>query len=386
MFNKMKLLFYHSKKRTNRRGEAPIYCRITTDGESAEISTGITVPANHFKDGYVTAENDQWAVYNTRINYFKTKLSTIHLDMCMNGKIAYAHAVKEKFLHKPLPQKTFLEMLQDLVNEVESTNWPYNTKKSYKCRAGNIKRFFESNGLSKVTCCRIDPGIINKLKDHFVKKKHKHSYINKHLFLIGQVLKLAIKSGYIDKNIVQFMKKDTDDVQPIVALTKQELCKLQQYKFVSERLQQVADVYVFQCYTGFAYVDLKAFDTKKHLHLINGKMWISEARTKTKHEALLPLFKDAARILKKYNGNLPVLSIQKYNCYIKEVAEIIGFKKHLTTHTARKTFGMVKLNEGFSIESVARMLGHSTIKVTQKVYAKVTHVRIENERKNLRVA
>ena len=91
------------------------------------------------------------------------------------------------------------------------------------------------------------------------------------------------------------------------------------------------------------------------------------------------MFNDAKRILRKYKLVLPLISNQKYNVYLKEIVKIISIDKDLTTHTARKTFAMVKLNDGFSIESVARMLGHNSIKVTQSTYAQVGVERIWNE-------
>jgi site-specific recombinase XerD len=382
MFNKMKLLFYHSKKRSNLKGEAPVYCRITTNGEVTEISTGISLKGEFFRDGYVLSSHSQYQVYNAKIDYFKTRLHSIHLDLCFKEIYASASEIKTRFLIKPVKQKKFVELLSERLCKIRETANSKDTVRGYETRERNILKFLASKNLTHASCSGITEALLMSFKEEFLRGK-KHSYINKHLFLISDILKQAVKEKFIEKNPVYSVKKEKDDPNAIIALTKDELTSLERYRFASKRIQQIADLYIFQCYTGFAYADLLNFDPTKNIHLLNGKLWIIDNRQKTNREALLPLFKKASDILKKYNNVLPVISLQKYNSYLKEVADIIGIEKQLTTHTARKTFAMVKLNEGFSIESVSRMLGHKTISITQNVYAKVTHVRIESEQKRL---
>ena len=142
---------------------------------------------------------------------------------------------------------------------------------------------------------------------------------------------------------------------------------------------------MFQAYTGLAYVDLFDFDYSKHVKIISGKKMIFKGRIKSKVEAVLPLFPVAEIILKKYHYNLPVITNQKYNAYIKEIADIVGIYKPLTTHTARKTFGMITLNGGFSLPTVSKMLGHTGVKITQSTYAQIDVTRIQTEMQGVRI-
>lgn len=115
--------------------------------------------------------------------------------------------------------------------------------------------------------------------------------------------------------------------------------------------------------------------------------WILKIRAKNEEESVLPYFPDAKVIVEKYlkvnltglTLNLPVITNQKYNSYLKEIAAICGFSVNLTTHISRKTFGTIALNQGYSIESVSRMLGHTDIKTTQKHYATILKIRVINE-------
>lgn len=384
MFSKMKILFFQSKKKINLRGEAPIYCRITVDQESCEISTGLFVGLADFKNGQVLDHHPQAVVYNPKLDLMRTKINSVHLELALKDEFISPYILKERLVNKPFKPKKFAELLEELTHTAQQTANTASTKFSYVIRERNILAAMRKNNLQNVYCSQVDSQFLAAVEKSLL-AKFNHNYTNKHLFLIGQVLKLAIQRNYIQKNEVAFYKKTKDEKKPIVALTKTELQKLEKYKFASARLQQVADLYIFQCFTGFAYVDMCNFIYEQHVHSINGKLWIIANRAKTDSEALLPLFAKAAAILKKYSNKLPLITNQKYNAYLKEIADVVGFEKNLTTHTARKTFGMVKLNEGFSIESVSRMMGHKTVRITQTTYAQVTTTRIESEQARLHV-
>ncbi len=385
MFSKMKVLFYHSKKRINQKGEAPIYCRVTVDQESCEISTGLFVGANYFNQGYVIAAHPQACVYNPKLDLMRTKLNAIHLDLEIKNQFITAQKVKEVFTHKPVKPLKFIEVIRELVATSQDFAKTKSTKQTYRIRGKNIEAILIQNRLQNLYCNQIDEKLLQFLEEKLLEKKYNHNYTNKHLFFIGQVLKLAIQKGFITKNVVEYHEKKKDQEKPIIALSKIELKKLEGHRFASERLRQVLDLYIFQCYTGFAYVDMCNFVPEKNIHLINKKLWIIENRAKTDSEALLPLFAKAKAILEKYNNRLPLISNQKYNAYLKEICEIVGITKNLTTHTARKTFGTVKINEGFTIESVSRMMGHKGIAITQRKYAQVSTVRIEKEMQQLKI-
>jgi site-specific recombinase XerD len=174
------------------------------------------------------------------------------------------------------------------------------------------------------------------------------------------------------------IKFHLDDVD-LAYLTEVELNTLMKKEFKVERLQQVKDAYLFCCFTGLAFIDVKNL-TYKDIEEKNGQLWIKKKRQKTKTWCNVPLLAPAIEIMNKYKNNpncikkglvLPVLTNQKMNAYLKEIADVCDINKHLSTHTARHTFATtVTLSNHISIEVVSKMLGHSSINMTKK-YARV---------------
>ena len=153
--------------------------------------------------------------------------------------------------------------------------------------------------------------------------------------------------------------------------------------FGIERLETVRDLFVFSCFTGLAYIDVANLKDS-NIVVINGHKWIMTKRQKTGIPTNVILLDIAETILKKYEGKckdnavLPVISNQKMNAYLKEIADLCGIKKQLTFHMARHTFATMSLSKGVPIESVSKMLGHTNIKTTQ-IYARITNKKIEHD-------
>ena len=164
-------------------------------------------------------------------------------------------------------------------------------------------------------------------------------------------------------------------------------------EFQIERLNQVKDIFLFSCFTGLAYIDVKKL-TKNNINIgIDGERWIFTNRQKTDTKSNIPLLPMAEQIIAKYKDHpqcinegklLPVLSNQKMNGYLKEVADLCGIQKELTFHIARHTFATtVTLTNGVPIESVSKMLGHKNLRTTQH-YAKILDRKVSDDMKLLR--
>ena len=168
-------------------------------------------------------------------------------------------------------------------------------------------------------------------------------------------------------------------------LTQQELESIMHKPFLNKRLEHVRDVFLFSCFTGLAYIDVFNLRETNIRESFDGNLWIIGKRVKTNVSYNVPLLDVPKMILEKYKGKLPneellpVISNQKINSYLKEIADFCGIDKLLTFHVARHTFATtVTLSKGVSIESVSKMLGHTNIKTTQ-IYARVTDNKISNE-------
>ena len=171
-------------------------------------------------------------------------------------------------------------------------------------------------------------------------------------------------------------------------LTDDEILKIVNKKITIPRLSLVRDIFTFSCFTGLSYIDVANL-TPEHLVSMDDKQWIMTKRQKTNVESNVLLLDIPKQIIAKYSNNtyhdgklFPVLSNQKMNAYLKEIADICGISKNLTFHVARHTFATMSLSKGVPMESVSKMLGHTNIKTTQ-IYARITNKKIEHDMEQL---
>ena len=178
----------------------------------------------------------------------------------------------------------------------------------------------------------------------------------------------AIDNGLISSSPFQKLKIKSEEVE-ITPLSTDELLRIANKDFRLKRLEQVRDCFIFACNTALAYSDLASikFEDIKEQY---GVYYIQKYRVKTGVQFTIPLNDTALSILEKYEYHLPILSNQKYNSYLKEIADICGIEKNLTTHLARHTAATLMLNSGISIDVVAKILGHSNTRMTHH-YAKM---------------
>ncbi len=171
-------------------------------------------------------------------------------------------------------------------------------------------------------------------------------------------------------------------------LSETELENLEKYNFNSDRLDRVRDLFVFSCYTGISYVDIMALTADNLMKGIDGGNWIITKRQKTKNSVKVPLLSNAEEIIEKYCDHpmtsvtaslLPIITNEKLNVYLKEVANHVGIKKNLTFHMARHTFATtITLSNGVPIETVSKILGHTKIATTQ-IYARVLEHKVSSD-------
>lgn len=197
------------------------------------------------------------------------------------------------------------------------------------------------------------------------------------------VILFAKKAGYISHDPFlnhHFHRQPTDRG----FLTEAEIKTLATCELKLHRLEVVRDIFLFSCFTGLAYVDVVNL-TEENIVELNGHEWIMTKRQKTNIASNILLLDYPKLIIEKYapyrakGGRLlPILSNQKMNSYLKEIAEICGIKKRLSFHLARHSFATMTLSKGVPIESVSKMLGHTNIRTTQ-IYARITNKKIEQD-------
>lgn len=256
---------------------------------------------------------------------------------------------------------------------------------------GLIKDTFEHEGIQKgcineeynyddIYVKEVDLKFINRF-EHYLKTNLKscgQNTVTKYVTNLKKIIRICYANDWISKDPFYHWKAKWKKVEREI-LSERELQILMETELPSQRLEQVRDIFIFCCFTGLSYIDVEKLSDNHIVLSIRGEKWIKINRSKTDTKSSVPLLPAAEKILKKYssashniqNGLLPVISNQKLNSYLKEIAVICKIDKKLTFHLSRHTFATtVTLANGVPIESVSKMLGHSSLKTTQ-IYAKV---------------
>ena len=214
-----------------------------------------------------------------------------------------------------------------------------------------------------------------------------HNTTMKYISNLKKIVNACIRKGWLTKDPFTGFKMTKQEIER-EALTEQDLQKINAKTFPTYQLNFVKDIFLFSCYTALAYADVKKLRRTEIAPGIDGNYWIFTNRQKTDTQSRIPLLPAAQTIVEKYkdyptcsnSGHvLPVLSNQKMNAYLKEIADVCGITKNLTFHIARHTFATtVTLSNGVPIESVSKMLGHRNLKTTQH-YAKVLDRKVSDD-------
>ena len=219
-------------------------------------------------------------------------------------------------------------------------------------------------------------------------KKFLPNTVYKTLQRLRRVVRVSVGAEYLMKDPFVLHKANKPRPQ-VIFLTTDELEALEKHQFSQPRLQQVKDWFVFSCYTGLAYNEIKNLKKQHIVKGFDGMLWIEMKREKTQKNIAVPILPKAQELLDKYfddNSEIvfDVCSNQRYNSYFKEIASILGITKRLTTHTARKTFAStVLLYNDVPMEIVSQLLGHSSITITEDSYGKVVQKKVSEEMKKL---
>ncbi len=379
----MKILFWLNKSKKNRSGEMPLYCRITVEKNRTEVSTGIFLKNNEWDQKKQCVkktsalEND----YNKIIIKIKHELNRIYSTSIYENKKPSALSIKKSYLQKQ--NKRTISKLTDIIDlhlQYKFQNLKNkNDVLKYERYTEIITEFLHKKNNINIDVNNCDIYFYNEFAHYLYNvKKFSAGYLKKIIALISASIRFANNRGFTAMRPPEFSIPFKDEHE-IIYLTELELEKISKHRFLETRLQQIADCFLVQCYTGLAYADLKRLNSNNIVIEKDG-LWIKINRQKVKSaKMVVPVLRNVKDLLIKYNFNLPVISNQKYNAGLKEIAAEVGIHKKLSSHVGRKTFGTLMLNHDVPIETVSKLLGHSNIGVTQKHYAQVLHMKIAKD-------
>jgi site-specific recombinase XerD len=294
----------------------------------------------------------------------QTDIHELYNTRVVREQPADPQTIKQLYLGK-VKVYYVLETFRDFIDRkikprVQKKDVGFATLEKFECVYEHLKDFINARGRKDVTWQMVDTVFIEEFDD-FLRQFNGHNTAMKNLYKFKTVTTYALKvKRYLLEDPFATKSLTLKKVFP-TSLTETELIQLIKKKMSVQRLDQVRDLFLFQCFTGLAYIDMKNLRTE----------WIEQqiiktSRQKSGEPTVAYMYNCAEMILKKYSNVLPIVSNQKMNAYLKEIADICDISKRLTTHVARHTYATtVNLKNGVSLQTVQKLLGHATIKQTE---------------------
>ena len=391
MRSTFKVLIYIKKNAVKSNGKAPIMARISLNGEIAQFSLKCEINPIEWdaKAGKAIGKSVATQKFNGLLDNLKASIIQHYRELSDRDTTVTAEKVKNAFLGLLTRNETLLDLFgkhnQDLKAQI-GKGVSRDTYQKYVRTENRLKDFMKSKyNISDINLKEINHSFICDF-DIYLKTVHScgQNTTAKFMQRLKSIVLFAKSNGWIHADPfsnfkLYFVKSDRE------YLTEPELERIMKRKFSIKRLEQVRDIFVFSCFTGLAYVDVFNLQKSNIRTTFDENLWIIGKRVKTGINYRVPLLDIAKLIIEKYNGNLaedlvlPVISNQKMNSYLKEIADLCDIGKNLSFHVARHTFATtVTLSKGVSIESVSKMLGHTNIKTTQ-IYARITDNKIRDD-------
>lgn len=394
------LHFHLINSKINKRGLAPLFLRLTVNGKRKEYSISRRVEPEKWNSKLekVIGNNQVSKEINTHINNIRHRLNKVHQILSDNDEqITSSKMIKELKGETKHKSKMVLEVFKEhneQMDRLSGKNISKSTAKRYWTCYNHVEQFInEAYKKDDFRLKDIDHQFITRF-EYFLKTKREcnHNSALKYVNNFKKIIRIALANQWMDRDPFYNYKVHFESVEREF-LNAEEVQQLIDKDLHFDRLKLVRDMFVFSCYTGLAYSDVKKLNQDDITTGIDGGKWIRIKRTKTKSLSSIPILPVAEEIIDRYqdypevkNGNciLPVLSNQKSNAFLKEIGLMCGIKKPLTTHLARHTFATtITLTNGVPIESVSKMLGHKDLRTTQH-YAKIVDRKISDDMKVLR--
>ena len=389
-------VIFHLRKVNVRNEKLPVYARITINKKRIELSVKQMMNPGDWNEkiGLAKPVTEEYIQFNNYLEQLKSTYFACYREMVLQKKEITTESFRKAYYGEEEEEYSLNKLMHyHNVDMKESVSW--GTMKNYYTTQKYLEKFLKERlKIKDINLKNINYKFVTDFEyylktyqplDH--QKRLHNNGVMKHMERFRKMINVAFKNEWMEKDPFKAFKLKFVKFERGY-LTEFELDELEQKEFKIERLQTVKDLFIFSCYTGLAYIDTVTLTSANIIKGIDSEAWLITQRTKTKTPVKVPLLPKAIEIIEKYRNNpkclaegslLPILSNQRLNGYLKEIADICSIEKNLTFHLARHTFATtVTLSNGVPIESVSKMLGHSRITTTQ-VYAKVIERKLSDD-------
>ena len=370
------------ESKQNKKGESPIEVSISINGERIYFSSGKSINTNEWNKTkqIVKGKTDEAQLINSYLIQIRNKIYEKEMELLKNGFIITAPLLRDAYLGKveSLNEKTLLKVFEEHNQDQQKMVGKGVSKATYWISEYTVRLIQEFIGKKY----KREDLFLRELNLNFIQSFHTflrtdkgmaQNSSTKHLKLLKKILNLAIVNSHININPFATYKVEREPVE-IDFLDEEELRKIINFDTPIPRFERAKDMFLFGCFTGLSYIDIKTLTAEHFEKDGTGRIWIKKRRVKTGVLSRIPLLPIAKLILDKYKGGERLLPIQDpadINKYLKDIAILCNIKKRITFHTSRHTFAStVTLANNISLEVVSKMLGHTNARMTTH-YAKL---------------
>lgn len=349
MKTKVSILFYAKKAKAAANGLVPIYTRITINGKRTELSTNRFVEISKWSTeaGKMKGTSEEARSINNHLDLLKSQIRDAEMELIHKKITITTEIFKSKLLGVDERARMLVPIFQDHNNKIKELvgkEYAPGTLERYTTSLKHTIEFMQwKYNISDIDITKIDHAFITDYE--FWLRSVRNCANNtavKYLKNFNKIIKLCLANDWLDKNPFANYKSKVKDVERVY-LNEAEIQSIIEKDFKTERLSLVRDIFLFSCFTGLAYIDVKNL-TKSHISIgIDGEKWIFTHRQKTESASKIPILPVTQMIIDKYKNHpqcnnedklLPILSNQKMNAYLKEIAGVCEIEKELTFHIA----------------------------------------------------
>jgi integrase len=388
------LMFFLKKPQDYVEGLVTVYLRITVDGVPKEMSTKrIWDPSRwNAKANRAVGTKEDVRNLNAYLDVLQNKAYAARTHLIDRGKVVTALAIKNIISGEDQRQWMLLTLFKEHNRQLEAMigngvakGTHTNFETTYKHVANFLRKEYKADDINILS---LDLEFVKKLYNWFrMVKKLNHNSALKNIANMKKIVLDCVDNGWLPADPFAKFGMNRDEVETVY-LTKEEVQVIVNKELRTPRLSRVRDLFVFSCFTGLSFIDMKQLKRSEVNVAANGELRIYKNRQKTGTAAVIPLLPIAKGILQKYAYDehcmitdmlLPVLSNQKYNSYLKELAERCDIEIELSSKIARNTFATtVTLANNVPMETISKMMGHKSLRQTQH-YAKVLAVKVNED-------
>jgi len=377
----------------------PIYLRITVDGIPKEFTAKRDWISSRWNvhSGRAIGTKEDAKTLNTYLDILQNKVYQARQNLIEKNQTVTSEQLKDSLVGIKERPRMLIEIFEEhnrQMAELVGKEFSPTTLIRYKTCINNTQLFLKWKfDASDIDILKLNFEFISDFAFYLKSVRNcNHNSTLKYLSNFRKIVYRCLQYGWLPKDPFIGFRMKTKYVERI-PLSEQELNEIVSKQFFVERLCQVRDVFLFCCFTGLGYADIRKLKRSEIGVGVDGEKWIFTKRQKTDTSSRIPLLPFALSILEKYKDHpqcvyedraLPVLSNQKMNSYLKEIADLCAINRKLTFHMARHTFATtVTLTNGVPIETISKMLGHQSIRTTQ-IYAKILDLKVSEDMQKLK--